>query len=235
MSQNDDSDEIAGFVNDYLPSNLRDWDDWHRIALRKGNSQIFLHLGTWILLRFRQLAKIPVEVDVDGVLIPDHPANYEIDRESEFHEALGMTHLYSALAHIDTHPEYLAHIFHEIGKASSEERLGSSHPGFRPLPELPTPVKRYVAVNTYCTTNTTHSMILNRESSFLERWNFEMTSSNDYVDDDGGVSGALNEMIICGASESAPVDRHDAQKRKRTMSNTSSPPKVPLMVVDHCC
>jgi hypothetical protein len=76
-------------------------------------------------------------------LIPDHPANFEMEFDADFCNALGMTQLYSVLAHIDTHPGYLAHIFHEIGKTSEKEQLGKSHPGFRPLPELPVPVKRY--------------------------------------------------------------------------------------------
>lgn len=142
--QDDTNDDLIGHPED-LPSSLADWDDWHRTAFWQGNSHIFLKLGTWILLRFRQLAKLPIEGDLDGILIPDHPANFKMDADADFHEALGMTRLYSALAHIDTHPEYLAHIFHEIGKASSEERLGNSHPGVRPLPELPVPMKRYGA------------------------------------------------------------------------------------------
>lgn len=87
-----------------------------------------------------------MDADIDGLLIPEDHDIFEIEDPDHLNEALGMTRLYAALAHIENHPEYLAHIFHAIGKASFEERLGSSHPGFRTLPELPTPLKRYAAV-----------------------------------------------------------------------------------------
>jgi len=50
----------------------------------------------------------------------------------------------------------------------------------------------------------------------------------DDDDDDGGVVGALGDMIISGAPV-ITADQHDAQKRKRTMSNTLSPRRVILM------
>ncbi|KAG1790117.1 uncharacterized protein HD556DRAFT_1310900 [Suillus plorans] len=209
-NKDDTSDDLIGYPDENLPSTLDDWEDWHTTAFRKGNSHMFMKLGTWILLRFRQLAKVPMEEDPDGLLIPDHPANYQMDFDADFHEALGMTRLYSAVAHIDTHPEYLAHIFHEIGKASSEERLGNSHPGFRPLPELPVPVKSMVSIKHW-------------PYSSIE----ELDAEGDRDDED--VSGALGDMLISGAPVSAPVvtaDEHDPLKRKRTMSSTLSPPKA---------
>ncbi|KAG1828889.1 hypothetical protein DFJ58DRAFT_737581 [Suillus subalutaceus] len=214
VKRDDIGEDVSCYPDHDLPSTLEDWENWNRIALRKGHSHIFLKLGTWILLRFRQLAKIPIDDDVDGLLIPDHPANYEMQDDADFHEALGMTRLYSAIAHIDTHPQYLAHIFHELGKASNEERLASSHPRFRPLPELPTPVK---------------SMMFSHDSPFLDGWPFEDADVDGYGDnDDGGVAGALNEMIISSEQNPAPLvtpDEQDPQKRKRTMSSTTSPPK----------
>jgi hypothetical protein len=227
-SKDNTSDDLIGYSDENLPSTLDNWEDMHQTAFRKGNSHMFMKLGTWILLRFRQLAKIPLEEDPDGLLIPDHPANYQMDFDADFHEALGMTRLYSALAHIDTHPEYIAHIFHEIGKASSEERLGSSHPGFRPLPELPVPVKRYAASWTYRTTNPVCSMVS------VKHWPYSSIEDSDaegHRDDEEDVSGALSDMIISGAPVSAPAvpaDEHDPFKRKRTISNTLSPPKVLL-------
>ncbi|KAG1836135.1 hypothetical protein C8R48DRAFT_783007 [Suillus tomentosus] len=211
VDEDNTSDDLIGYSDENLPSTLDNWEDMHQTAFRKGNSHMFMKLGTWILLRFRQLAKIPLEEDPDGLLIPDHPANYQMDFDADFHEALGMTRLYSALAHIDTHPEYIAHIFHEIGKASSEERLGSSHPGFRPLPELPVPVKSMVSV---------------------KHWPYSSIEDSDaegHRDDEEDVSGALSDMIISGAPVSAPAvpaDEHDPFKRKRTISNTLSPPKA---------
>ncbi|KAG2028752.1 hypothetical protein BDR03DRAFT_1019387, partial [Suillus americanus] len=80
-----DSDDIK------LPPALDDWAKWNRIALHKGNSHIFLKLGTWILLRFRQLTKTPIDADVDGLLISDHPASFEMEDKADFNEALGMT------------------------------------------------------------------------------------------------------------------------------------------------
>ncbi|KAG1761762.1 hypothetical protein EV702DRAFT_1206969 [Suillus placidus] len=217
VDEDDIRDDLSNYKDDDLPSTLEDWEYWSRIALQQGHSHIFLKLGTWILIRFRQLAKISIEVELDGLLIPDHPANFEMDYDADFNEALGMTRLYSAIAHIDTHPEYLAHIFHEIGKASSEERLGSSHPGFKPLPELPTPVK---------------SMILTHQSPFSHGWPFEEADADGHTDDEAeedGVAGALNDMMISSAPESALAatsDGQDPHKRKRTMSSTLSPPKT---------
>ncbi|KAG1720419.1 uncharacterized protein EDB91DRAFT_1257008 [Suillus paluster] len=210
-------EEGAGDYEDAdLPSTFEDWENWNRIAFQNGNSHIFLKLGTWILLRFRQLANTPIDGDLDGLLIPDHPAQFDIEDNADFQEALGMTRLYSALAHIDTNPEYLVHIFHEIGKASSEERLGSSHPGIRPLPELPAPIK---------------SMILNDQPPWLKTFPLDHEVHDDEQDDQhaedhvddygGGVSGALNEMVISGAQEPGDISEwQDTQARKRPLSST---------------
>ncbi|KAG2083673.1 uncharacterized protein F5147DRAFT_660104 [Suillus discolor] len=163
--QDNTTEDLIGFPDDNLPSTLDDWDNWHNVAFRKGNLTI-------------QLAKVPMEKDSDGLLIPDHPANYQMDFDADFHEALGMTWLYSALTHIDTHPEFLTHIFDEIGKASAEERLGNSHPGFRLLPELPVPVKSMVSI---------------------KHWPFsdilELDAEGDRNDKED-VSGALSDMLI---------------------------------------
>ncbi|KAG1747032.1 uncharacterized protein EDB91DRAFT_1079673 [Suillus paluster] len=168
------------------------------------------------------VANHPIDGDVDGTLIPDSPGCLEINDGTNFNDAVGMDHLYSMLVHIDTHPQYLAHIFHELGKASYEEQLGSSHPNFRPLPELPTPI---------------HSMILHDKLNWLQVLSHDDDDEHaDYVDakgdvddddgddDDGDVAGALNDMDI---SESTDLpDGTDQQKWKRAMSSTFSPPKV---------
>ncbi|KAG2353795.1 hypothetical protein BDR07DRAFT_1382812 [Suillus spraguei] len=204
-----------------FPSTFEDWAKWNRITFEKGNSHIFLKLGTWILLRFRQLAKTPLYGDVDGLLIPEHPRSLPIEHEGDFNEALGMTCLYSALAHIETHPECLVHIFHEIGKSSSEGLLGRSHPGVRSVPELPIPV---------------HSMMSDKQWPWLHAFPFEEDvhtdergAEGDTDEGDGGVSisMALDDMVISGPQDSADIsDGQEAQKRKRTISNALSPPKT---------
>ncbi|KAG2136435.1 hypothetical protein DEU56DRAFT_756341 [Suillus clintonianus] len=221
LGNNSGTAEYLGQFDDIeLPTAHEDWTHWNRIAFERGNSRIFLKLATWILLRMRQLANRPIDGEVDGILVPESPAFLEIDNDANFHEALGMDRLYSALVHMDTHPQYLAHIFHEVGKASSEERLGCSHPNFRPLPDLPTPI---------------HSMISYDELSWLQVMPPDDEDSDDIdaegdVDDDqgddedGDVAGALNDMDI---SESPDVpDASEQQKRKRAMSSTFSPPKL---------
>ncbi|KAG2060937.1 hypothetical protein BDR06DRAFT_966757 [Suillus hirtellus] len=190
VDEDDNSNDLIGYLDENLPSTLDNWEEMHPTAFRKGNSHI-------------QLAKIPLEEDPEGLWIPDHPANYQMDFDADFHEALGMTWLYSALAHIDTHPEYLAHIFHEIGKASSEEQLGSSHPGFRPLLELLVPVKSMVSVKhwPYC---------------IIEELDAE-ADRNDEED----VSGALSDMIISGVPVKNQADggRGSSKWQKSTAGN----------------
>jgi hypothetical protein len=204
--------------------------------LKKGNSQIFLKLGAWILLRFRQLTKTPIRGSVEGLLIPDHPASFEFANEADFREALGMTRLYSALTHVDTHPEHLAHLFHELGKASCEGRLECSHPSVRPLPEAPIPTLRYVVALIYCRTNARHSMMANEHLEWLKVLPFEGDvdfadiDAEDKVEDvDGDISiaMALDDMVISSVQESTQFTAvEDIPKRKRTLSKALSPPKV---------
>ncbi|KAG1838458.1 hypothetical protein DFJ58DRAFT_846067 [Suillus subalutaceus] len=199
-----------------LPSTFEDWEKWNHIAFQNGNSQIFLKLGAWILVRFRQLTQTPINGDVNGILIPDHPRSFHIKSEADFNEALGMTHLYSALTHVDTHPQYLAHLFHELGKASSEGRQECSHPDLRQLPELPTPVL---------------SMMANEQLPWLKALPFEEFVDSVDMDADGDedeyISMALDDMVISGMHDSAEVSgRQDVLKRKRTTSKALSPPKA---------
>lgn len=210
----------TSFEDTKFPSMFDDWEEWNHVAFDKGNSQIFLKLGAWILVRFRQLTQTPIHGAVKGLLIPDHPASFDIESEANFNEALGMTRLYSALAHIDTHPQYLAHLFHELGKASSEGRLECSHPDLRQLPEPPTPVL---------------SMVADEPLSWLKALPFEefvdtvdMDADGEFDDGDGDVSisMALDDMDISGVHNSVDVlDDQDAPRRKRTMSTPLSPPK----------
>ncbi|KAG1859453.1 hypothetical protein C8R48DRAFT_774787 [Suillus tomentosus] len=88
-----------------LPPGIEDWQAWNKVVFEQGDLQILLKLGAWMLVRFHQLAKIPM------------------DREDDFYEALGMEHLYSTVAHIDTHSRFLRHLFHKLGRslASSDD------------------------------------------------------------------------------------------------------------------
>ncbi|KAG2060502.1 hypothetical protein BDR06DRAFT_966983 [Suillus hirtellus] len=91
VNEDDNSDDLIGYPDENLPSTLDNWEEMHPTAFWKGNSHMFMKLGTWILLQFRQLAKILLEEDPEGLLIPDHPANYQMDFDADFHKALGMT------------------------------------------------------------------------------------------------------------------------------------------------
>ncbi|KAG1828890.1 hypothetical protein DFJ58DRAFT_737582 [Suillus subalutaceus] len=73
--------DLGHSVHIQFPSTLEDWEEWNWIAFQKGNSQIFLKLATWILLRFRQLAKIPIHGDLDALLIPENPASFHMEHE----------------------------------------------------------------------------------------------------------------------------------------------------------
>ncbi|KAG1853984.1 hypothetical protein F4604DRAFT_1932954 [Suillus subluteus] len=210
-----------------LPSTFEDWEKWNHIAFQNGNSQIFLKLGAWILVRFRQLTQTPINGEVNGILIPDHPRSFHIESGADFNEALGMTRLYSALTHVDTHPQYLAHLFRELGQASSEGRLECSHPDLRQLPELPTPVL---------------SMMANEQLPWLKALPFEEFVDSVDMDADGElddgdedeyISMALDDMVISGMHDSAEVSGSQdvpKRKRKRTTSKALSPPKVMLLM-----
>jgi hypothetical protein len=188
------------------------------------------------LLRFRQLTKTPIRGSVEGLLIPDHPASFEFANEADFREALGMTRLYSALTHIDTHPEHLAHPFHELGKASCEGRLGCSHPGVRPLPEAPIPTLRYVVAWINCKTNACHSMMANEHFKWLkvlpfdENVDFADIHTEEEVDDvngDTSIAMALDDMVISSIQGSTQLTNgKDIPTQKRTLSKALSPPKV---------
>src|SRR6267154_592762 len=140
MSQ-DSMDELDDEV---LPPGLDDWDDWNRVAFEQGHSQIFLKLGAWMLLRFRQLAMMPLHGDVDGLIIPASPSGISFDNAEDFYEALGMERLYSAVAHIDTRPRYMKHLLHRLGRSIALGPSAEEH-SKRLAPSSPPPVTlRYV-------------------------------------------------------------------------------------------
>lgn len=172
---------------------------------------------------------------VDGLLIPDHPANYVIESEADYNEALGMTRLYAGLANVDTNPEHLCHIFHELGKAAYEGRLESSHPGFRPMPEAPIPVERYVFPWKSYNTHSPPSTTANEEFPWLHAEpcqdsdrsdEMDVEGNVDDVDGDASISTALDHMVISREQRTTGNDLRDSLKRKRTRSKALSPPKV---------
>ncbi|KAG1804133.1 uncharacterized protein BJ212DRAFT_1304432 [Suillus subaureus] len=193
------AEDLQHFKDTDFPSMFEDWEEWNHIVLQKGNSQVFLKLGTWILLQFRQLMETPIHGYVEGLLILDHPAAFDINNEVDYWEALRMTHLYSALTHVDTHPEYLSHLFHKLGKASCEGQLESSNPGLRPLPELPTPVL---------------SMMVNKQLPWLKVLPFE-----DFLDSDDPDAKVLEDMVISGMQDLLDeLKDQGIPKHKRTTS-----------------
>jgi hypothetical protein len=124
------------------PSMLADWDAWHKTAFERGNSQVFLKLATWMLLRFRQLSNTDMNADVDGVVIPVDPRTTPFNQESHFLEALGMERLYSAIVHMEARPRFLSHLFHALGRLSHDAEIGYSDPGAWPISSPPTVIPR---------------------------------------------------------------------------------------------
>ncbi|KAG2108203.1 uncharacterized protein F5147DRAFT_773784 [Suillus discolor] len=121
----------ARLVNPHsLPSILDDWSKWNRIAFEQGNLQVFLKLGTWMLLRFRQLAMLDMDTDVNGVIIPENPRTMAFDSEDQYLEALGMEHLYSAIVHMESRLCFLSHLFHSLGNVANDSDIRESNPRF---------------------------------------------------------------------------------------------------------
>ncbi|KAG2057309.1 hypothetical protein BDR06DRAFT_1005321 [Suillus hirtellus] len=67
QSSEDEMDEII------LPPGIEHWEARNKAACVHGNSQILLKLGAWMLVRFRQLAKIPMANEVQGLFILESP------------------------------------------------------------------------------------------------------------------------------------------------------------------
>ncbi|KIK39217.1 hypothetical protein CY34DRAFT_14538 [Suillus luteus UH-Slu-Lm8-n1] len=110
--------DCSGLDDDLLPPMLANWDTWHRTAFEQGNSQVFLKLATWMLLRFCQLSGTAMDADVNG-----------------------MEHLYAAIAHMDIRPHFLSHLFHALGSLANNTDIGHSNheawPIASPPPVLP--------------------------------------------------------------------------------------------------
>ncbi|KAG1720984.1 uncharacterized protein EDB91DRAFT_1256740 [Suillus paluster] len=182
-----------------LPPTLADWDDWHKIAFEQGTSEVFLKLATWMLLRFRQLSKIDIDADVNGVIIPSDPRTMRFPDGDEFLEALGMERLYSAIVHMEARPAYLSHIFHALGAVADDTDIGSTHPAMSPTCSPPA-VRR--------------SMMFDQRFPWLS-----------VAGEDDEVSDALQAMDIDDDDAHVDVGRKGgvamSVKRKRTSSHTS--------------
>jgi hypothetical protein len=122
---------------------MEEWTTFTRIAFEHGNTQVFVKLGTWMLLRFRQLATQELDDDVNGIVIPQDPRTLTFNHHDQFLEALGMERLYSAIVHIESRPRYLSHLFHALGRAANESDMGASNPRFWPIPSPPPVIPRY--------------------------------------------------------------------------------------------
>ncbi|KAG2029763.1 hypothetical protein BDR03DRAFT_1017979 [Suillus americanus] len=120
-----------------LPSLLPEWDTWHRTAFERGNSQVFLKLATWMLLRFRQLTMTDMNADVNDVVIPLNPRTIPFEHDDDFLEALGMERLYAAIVHMETRPRYLSHLLHALGSLVNDADIGQSNHGWQPIASPP--------------------------------------------------------------------------------------------------
>lgn len=190
-----------------FPRDLDDWDEHIERVFKEGNSHVFLKLAAWISCRFCELAGISKDDELNGLVIPKHPGWFTFDSHDHFLEALGMERLYAATAHMDTHPEYLACIFRQLGELESANEMGSSHPRLRPLPSPPTPVARYVICAHRSLTHTIISMMSAHELPWLLP--FVHSSESDDVED-----------LMDHRAGNGTV------KRKRTLSNATLTPQV---------
>ncbi|KAG2045585.1 hypothetical protein BDR06DRAFT_1015501 [Suillus hirtellus] len=211
MSQ-DSPDELDDTI---LPPGLENWENWNKVAFESGNSKIFLKLGAWMLLRFRQLAVLPVDADVNGLVIPQSPRGMSFDNEDDFYEALGMERLYSAVAHIDTRPRYMRHLLHSLGRsvASADSEIGKTHDLAASSPPAVT---------------------LSMMSDMTLPWISLANDMHDEIpvddaEEQGKVIHAMEDMAI--DSDGVPVDdtvpdmSRPEFKRKRTSSHASPPKK----------
>ncbi|KAG1830501.1 hypothetical protein DFJ58DRAFT_736936 [Suillus subalutaceus] len=211
MSQ-DGAEELDETI---LPTGLENWEAWNQIAFEEGNSQILLKLGAWMLLRFRQLAMIPVDADLNGLIIPQSPRGMNFNSEDDFYEAIGMERLYSAIAHIDTRPRYMRYLLHRLGRSLASADNADGHSNNLSVGSPP-------------------AVTIGMMSDISVPWiplNSEVhdDTAGDTTDEQGIVTHAMHEMAI--DSDGVPLDElldksalNDG-KRKRTSSQPSPPKK----------
>ncbi|KAG1784504.1 uncharacterized protein HD556DRAFT_1451703 [Suillus plorans] len=218
--------DAEGYEKGLLPPNQDKWEALTRLAFEKGNSQVFLKLATWMLVRFRDLTNRDMDSELDGLLISENPRLLEFDDDRYF-EAVGMERLYSAIVHMEARPRYLCHLFHALGKRLTESDVGTSNPRIWPS-RSPPAVQRemmtdmelpWLGINTDITAD-----------PWLAFTNVTDDDAEGSVDMDGrDVTLALDSMII--EDDDLPIHHGtDAgisrlEKRKRTLSQASPPKK----------
>ncbi|KAG1718477.1 uncharacterized protein EDB91DRAFT_1090035 [Suillus paluster] len=215
-SGNASEDGLEELDDTILPTWLENWEDWNQIAFDEGNSQILLKLGAWMLLRFRQLAMIPMDADLNGLVIPQSPRGMNFNSENDFYEALGMERLYSAIAHIDTRPRYMRYLLHRLGRslASADDADGRSN---------------NLAVGSPPAVTIGISMMSDISAPWMPlNSGVDDDTAGDTTDEQGIVTDAMHEMAIDSDGvlfdESLDKSALNDGKRKRT-SSQSSPPK----------
>ncbi|KAG1879694.1 hypothetical protein C8R48DRAFT_767930 [Suillus tomentosus] len=182
-----------------LPSVLDEWSKWNRIAFEQGNSHVFLKLATWMLLRFRQLANLDMDADVNGVVIPENPRTMAFDSDDQYLEALGMERLYSAIVHMESRPRFLSHLFHALGNVANTSDLGESNPRFWSITSPPPVIS---------------SMMSDTDIPWLS-----------LKGEDTDVADEFDGMVIVDDDEHRDTELdHRPAKRKRT-SSVASPAK----------
>jgi hypothetical protein len=135
---------VTGDIDPILPTDLPEWDKLNRLAFEGGHTGAFISLGTWVLARTRQLKGADVSGGIDGALVPGYPIHKEHASDDDFYEAVGMERLYTAVVNMEARPAYLSHLFHALGKSCASTPIGTSHPGMKPLLELPSVTREYV-------------------------------------------------------------------------------------------
>ncbi|KAG1886469.1 hypothetical protein F4604DRAFT_1675383 [Suillus subluteus] len=209
-----------------LPSIQDGWEHWTKIAFEDGNSHVFLKLATWMLIRFRQLTEMDMDVAIDGVVIPGDPQVMEGVDDDHFFEALGMERMYTAIAHMETSPRYICHLFHALGKVIASSDVSTSNPRLLPCNSPP-------AVEAQMMSDMEISWIALKDddtetSPWSEFGDATEDDANESLDCAGiGATQALDCMIIEDSSTSVRPGTDVADpifpKRKRTLSQVSPP------------
>ncbi|KAG1817589.1 uncharacterized protein BJ212DRAFT_1480153 [Suillus subaureus] len=212
-----------GLENVLLPSLHDDWEYWTRIVFEKGNLHVFLNLGTWMLIWFRQMMNLNMHALVDGLIILQNPWLMDEISNDHFFEAMGMERLYTAIAHMEMSPRYLCHLFHALGKAMSCLEVSCSNPQILPCNSPP-------AVEAQMLSDMDIPWLALKPDEIMAPW----SGFTDITDDDadGSLDGnevevidALDCMIIGEGSTSDKPGTHVGNskypKQKRTSSQVS--------------
>ncbi|KAG2045850.1 hypothetical protein BDR06DRAFT_1015240 [Suillus hirtellus] len=233
LEQNDETSGIdlsdvdaEGYDTGPLPPNQDKWEALTRLAFEKGNSQIFLKLATWMLVRFRDLTNLDMDSELDGPLISQNPRLMEELDDDHYFEAVGMERLYSAIVHMESRPRYMCHLFHALGKRLTESEVGNSNPRIWPS-RSPPAVQREMLNDVDMTWLKINDNIT--QDPWLAFTNVTDNDAEGSVDiDNHDVTQALDSMMIEDNDVHINHETHFGtsrlEKRKRTMSQ-ASPPK----------